>query len=120
MTTPSPVPPVRWDRIDALFGSLVAMPREQRDAWLVAQTGGDEALRHEVRSLLEAHEHGAESLDALAAGALTRWVSELADDEEPGDLVGPYRIRREVGRGASSVVYEAVREGGGGGGGDAG
>ena len=28
--------PVRWERIDALFGSLVAMPPEQREAWLDA------------------------------------------------------------------------------------
>ena len=42
----------RWPRVKALFQAAVERPTEERDAFLAAATGDDEALRREVESLL--------------------------------------------------------------------
>ena len=42
----------RWRRVKALFQAAVERPPAERDAFLAAHAGGDEALRREVESLL--------------------------------------------------------------------
>ena len=42
----------RWPRVKALFQSASDRPAGERDAFLAAATGEDEALRREVESLL--------------------------------------------------------------------
>ena len=112
--------PAQWERIGTLFDRLVAMPRGERDAWLDAQPSADPALRAEVRALLRAHDD-ADVVEVMAHDALRHWIADLAGPELAGDdpadalldggRVGPYAVRREIGRGSSAVVYEAVRDG---------
>jgi serine/threonine protein kinase len=52
--------------------------------------------------------------DEVSAGSLLREIARIddvappaADPVRPGELVGPYRIVRKLGRGAMSVVFEA-------------
>ena len=42
----------RWPRVKALFQAAVERPTDERDAFLAAATGDDDALRREVESLL--------------------------------------------------------------------
>ena len=42
----------RWPRVKALFQAAVERPPAERDAFLAAATGDDDALRQEVASLL--------------------------------------------------------------------
>ena len=44
----------RWPRVKALFQAAVERPGDERDAFLAAATGDDEALRRDVESLLAA------------------------------------------------------------------
>ncbi|HEX3763376.1 MAG TPA: serine/threonine-protein kinase [Kofleriaceae bacterium] len=55
-----------------------------------------------------------DSQDDVSAGSLLREIARIEDVVpspiallRPGDLLGPYRIVRAIGRGAMSVVYEA-------------
>src|SRR6266850_1180566 len=48
----SPVTNERWQRVKALFQAAVERPAAERDAFLAAATGDDDALRREVESLL--------------------------------------------------------------------
>ena len=43
----------RWQQIKALVEAAVERPPSERAAFVAAATGGDEALRREVESLLE-------------------------------------------------------------------
>jgi hypothetical protein len=42
----------RWQRVKVVFQAAVERPTEERDAFLAAATGDDDALRREVESLL--------------------------------------------------------------------
>ena len=55
----------RWPRVKALFQAAVERPTEERDAFLAAATGDDEALRREVESLLTSDTSDASFLDQL-------------------------------------------------------
>ena len=43
----------RWQQVKALFEAAVERPPAERGAFLAAATGGDDALRREIESLLE-------------------------------------------------------------------
>jgi eukaryotic-like serine/threonine-protein kinase len=88
----------RWRRIDDLFHRALALPSGRREAFLASACDGDEALRSEVASLLEAHE-GAE--DFLETPVVSR------DPYVGATFKGRYHIERELGRGGIGVVYLA-------------
>jgi eukaryotic-like serine/threonine-protein kinase len=87
----------RWRRVKALFQAAVERPPAERDAFLAAHAGGDEALRREVESLLASDTND--------------------DDPEPWRLglptietlrrLGPYDIVAPIGAGAMGEVYRA-------------
>ena len=55
----------RWPRVKALFQAAVERPIEERDAFLAAATGDDDALRREVESLLTSDTSDVSFLDQL-------------------------------------------------------
>jgi tetratricopeptide (TPR) repeat protein len=125
--------PERWRRIAELYHAAVAREPCGRGAFLQTACAGDEALQHEVESLL-AHQQSAGSflekpllsagMAALAIGS-TRTLPTGSPDSEsanlgstdtlfpfvPGELIeGRFRIVREIAQGGMAVVYEAIDE----------
>jgi len=102
----------RWRRIEELFNRAVAVPPEQRAAFLDAACGDDQDLRAEVESLL-AHDAQADK-DFLASPIvpapsdeeeLPAWVQKLL-----GQRIGRYTVVRLLGHGGMGCVFEAVQE----------
>src|SRR6516162_4686100 len=94
----------RWTKVTHLFEAALELSPGERDAFLERACAGDEGLRGEVQSLLEA--------DASAGSFM-----EIPGDQETsdagatvlseGDSVGRYVVRSRLGMGGMGVVYLA-------------
>ena len=98
------------DTLRALFEAALALPVDQRPAFLACECS-DAALRARIDAMLRADAGGDEP---VSSDRLARLALAIGDDLAPcafppGCRVGPFEIVRAIGEGGSSTVFEAVR-----------
>lgn len=112
----------RWQRVEDLFTRAVALPVEERAAWLAAVCGDDIMVRHEVEGLL-AHDGTVvpdfltpivpagvhEPPGNMAAAGVPAGKDGLADPLI-GHRVGHFEVRAVIAVGGMGTVYEAVQD----------
>ena len=108
----------RWLRVKDLFQAALDRSPSERDAFLAAAAQGDDALRHEVESLLASDASDDGALDRLPAAGAAAFaglpeitglsVRETAAHVLPaGSRIGIYEIGAPLGAGAMGEVYRA-------------
>ena len=95
----------RWKEIESIYFDLLSLPPNERAAAMQERCSGDEHLRQEVASLLEAREQAQGFLSAVDVSEVSRESSQSRILS--GEHLGPYELIASVGAGAMGEVYLA-------------
>ncbi|MEM6485768.1 MAG: tetratricopeptide repeat protein [Pseudomonadota bacterium] len=96
---------------DLFDAALDFSDTEERAKYLEEATNNDLRLRHEVESLLQAHEDAGDFLESdVVAEAASALPGEAADDELIGHRLGAWRLDSVLGVGGMGSVFAATRE----------
>src|SRR5216684_953178 len=102
--------PERWQRINEMFHTALMLDGQERSAFLVSQSAGDDALRAKVAALLASHEQAEGFIQGSVFGDAAQLLVEDEAQAMIGQHIGLYKINREIGRGGMGTVYLATRD----------
>jgi serine/threonine protein kinase len=97
----------QWKQVEALFEQTLEVPAAERPQFLEAI--GDDELRGEVESLLQAHDQAGSFIDEPDRFFSSESLETTDGSFLPGEIIDRYRIIREIGRGGMGAVFLAER-----------
>ena len=93
--------------VDDIFSEAVQRPEgQQRSAYLDANCRDDPQLRQRVDRLLRASSDAGSFLERPADGAIAT-LDAPPPSEQPGSVIGPYKLLEQIGEGGMGVVFMA-------------
>src|SRR5882724_8853649 len=96
---------------ETIVEAALALPSEQRRAFLDQACADDANLRQLVEALLHAHKQlAALRHQETATSPKPTMVVTLPPTEKPGDRIGRYKLLQQIGEGGCGIVYMAEQE----------
>ncbi|MBI4468216.1 MAG: serine/threonine-protein kinase [Acidobacteria bacterium] len=99
--------PERWHQTKELLESALERDPAERVGFLDEACVGDEELRHEVESLLSAHEQAGDFIQAPAVEFALELMAGPDPGSKIGQTIGPYKVVNCLGAGGMGEVYLA-------------
>lgn len=93
-----------------IFMGGFCLPSEDRPAYLDQACVDDENLRRRVEQLLEVHDRVGGFLEEPPSDLLSERMHAALNMEKPGDLIGHYRLLRQIGEGGWGIVFLVQQE----------
>jgi WD40 repeat protein/serine/threonine protein kinase len=108
---PRPPQVGRAAKAEAIFNSALACPQAEREAFLQKECGDDAGMLDEVHALCAAHEAAGDLMpeDAPVSPEMEEQFARLKP-EEAGEMIGPYKLREQIGEGGFGTVWVADQE----------
>ncbi len=98
--------PERWQLVERIFHEAVSVPADQRAALVEAGCGGDDELKKEVLSLLDAESQAGGMDESLAARIAADWAGASSPPVVGRDIEG-YHVQALLGAGGMGETYLA-------------
>jgi WD40 repeat protein/serine/threonine protein kinase len=94
-------------RFDTVFCTAIEIQSgEARAAYIARACGGDNELRDHVQKLVAAHFRAGSFMECPDPKPATS-VQEQKSTEQPGTVIGPYKLLQQIGEGGMGTVYMA-------------
>ena len=97
----------RWKEIERVYYDACGQAPGEREKFLEDACHGDDGLRDEVASLLQADQQAYRFLTASNLDAHLRELNSEAPAKELGPILSHYRILSRIGAGGMGEVYRA-------------
>jgi serine/threonine-protein kinase len=98
----------KWKKAKEIFQTALDLPIAERQKFIETESNGDELIKTEVESLLEAFEDAGNFI-ANPLIAVKDFVENESNKGIIGTQIGSYLIEKEIGRGGMGAVYLASR-----------